>query len=87
MLVLNEENYNLAISCFLETPIEEHRAKFVPKTAQCSEIGQSCRHLWYASCARSKICTFRAVSAKLYRPFFCSNWEEVDYVSPDQSLV
>ena len=86
MLVLNEENYNLAISCFWETSIEEHRAKFVPKTAQCSEIGQSCRHLWYASCARSKICTFRAVSAKLYRPF-CSNWEEVDYVSPDQSLV
>ena len=70
MLVLNEENYNLAFSCFWETPIEEHRAKFVPKTAQCSEIGQSCRHLWYASCARSKICTFRAVSAKLYRPFF-----------------
>ena len=41
MLVLNE-NYNLAISCFffMETPIEEHRAKFVPKTAECSEIGQ-----------------------------------------------
>ena len=85
MLMLNE-NYNLAISCFWETLNEEHRAKFVPKTAQCSEIGQSCRHLRYASCARSKICTFRAVSAKLYRPF-CSNWEEVDYVSPDQSLV
>ena len=65
MLVLNEK-YNLAISCFWETSIEEHRAEFVPKTAQCSEIGQSCRHLWYASCARSKICTFRAVSEKLY---------------------
>ena len=85
--MLNEENYNLAISCFWETPIEEHRAKFVPKTAECSEIGQSCRRPWYASCARSKICTFRAVSAKVYRPFSCSNWEEVDYVSPDQSLV
>ena len=63
MLVLNE-NYNLAI--FWETTIEEHRAKFVPKTAQCSEIGQSCRHFWYASSARSKICTFRDVSAKLH---------------------
>ena len=83
MLVLNE---NLAISCFLKTPIEEHRAKFVPKTAECSEIDQSCRHLWYASCARSKICTFRAVFAKHYRPF-CSTLEEVDYVSQDQLLV
>ena len=81
-----KKNNNLAISCFWETPIEEHRAKFVTKTAECSEIGQSCRRPWYASYARSKICTFRAVFAKLYRPF-CSNWEEVDYVSPDQSLV
>ena len=80
------ENCNLATSCFVKTQIEEHRATFVPKSAQCSENGLSCRRLWYTSCERSKICTFRAVSAKLYRPF-CSTLEEVDYVEPDQSLV
>ena len=87
MLVLNEENYNLAISCFWRRQlknIEQSSFQKLPSVVKLvSHVDAPGTHLVHVQ----RFALFGAVSAKLYRPFSCSNWEEVDYVSPDQSLV
>ena len=70
MLVLNEENYNLAISCFWETPIEEHRAssfqKLLSVVKLVSHVDTSGTHLVHVQ----RFALFKLFLQNFIDPFF-----------------